>query len=395
MAEDGTPHIGTAATQSGVRDHNERLLLSMINRMGAVPGSELARMAGLSAQTVSVILRSLEADGLLERGEPQKGRVGKPSIPMGLAADGVFSIGLKIGRRSADFALMDFHGEVRSQMQVQYRYPLPDTVFGFLRRGLDDLIAPLPEESRSRICGIGIAAPFEIWKWTEALGAPEQEFAAWREVDFLRDVADLSGYPVTVINDATAACMAENALGQGPGFRDYLYVFVGSFIGGGVVLGGTVFDGPNGNAGALGPMQSTTHDGRSAPLLETASLYLLEEAIAEAGGDPRDLWKLPRDWSAFAPQVDIWIERTGTALARAILSACAVIDFEGAVIDGAVPPDVRARLVGNIRSKMQGLDRRGLIDPLIREGRIGENARAIGAAYAPISARYLMSSGQS
>src|SRR5690606_30429527 len=127
--------------QQGVRDHNERLILSTIQRHGALPGSDLARMAGLSPQTVSVILRGLEQEGIILRGDPQRGRVGKPSVPMGLAPDGVYSIGLKIGRRSADLLLADFHGQVRQQMQTTYRYPMPDEVFGFLRLGLQTLQA--------------------------------------------------------------------------------------------------------------------------------------------------------------------------------------------------------------------------------------------------------------
>ncbi|MGB3406847.1 MAG: ROK family transcriptional regulator [Jannaschia sp.] len=390
MAEDGQLQFGAAATQGGVRDHNERLLLSMINRMGAVSGSELARLAGLSAQTVSVILRSLERDGLLERGVPQKGRVGKPSVPMALAADGTFSVGLKIGRRSADLALMDFHGTVRDQLQVHYRYPLPGDVFEFVRRGLVTLLGPLPADLRARVCGIGIAAPFEIWKWNEALGAPHDDFRAWRDVDFVRDVHAVSGLDVTVINDATAACMAENALGEGPGFRDYAYVFIGSFIGGGIVLNGSVFDGPHGNAGGFGPIRSQRPDGSAAPLLDTASLYLLEDAITAAGGDPTRLWTGARDWTEFAPQLDVWIHRTGTAIGRALVSVCSVIDFPAVVIDGAVPPAVRARLTDRVRESLGDLDTRGLVIPVIQEGRIGENARAIGAAYAPIAARYLV-----
>ena len=99
------PQVFRGSNQSGLRDYNDRLVLSMIQRSGAIPGVEIARRAGLSPQTVSVILRSLEADGLLERGTPQRGRVGKPSIPMGLNPEGLFSVGVKIGRRSADLVL--------------------------------------------------------------------------------------------------------------------------------------------------------------------------------------------------------------------------------------------------------------------------------------------------
>ena len=64
------------ATPSGVRDHNERLVLSLIQRHGALPSADIARRANVSAQTVSTIIRALEKDGLLIRGEPIRGRVG-------------------------------------------------------------------------------------------------------------------------------------------------------------------------------------------------------------------------------------------------------------------------------------------------------------------------------
>ena len=57
-------HRGT--NQSGMRDSNERLVLSLVRRNGSLAKTEIARMTGLSAQTVSVIMRELEEEGLLE-----------------------------------------------------------------------------------------------------------------------------------------------------------------------------------------------------------------------------------------------------------------------------------------------------------------------------------------
>ena len=108
------------ANQSRVRAYNERLVLSLVRRHGSLAKSEIAKRSGLSAQTASVIMRSLEQDGLLLRGEPQRGRVGQPSIPMRLNPDGVFSFGLKIGRRSADLILVDFLGRERSSISSTF-----------------------------------------------------------------------------------------------------------------------------------------------------------------------------------------------------------------------------------------------------------------------------------
>ena len=70
--------------QSGMRDYNERLVLSLVRQHGPMAKSDIARMTGLSAQTVSVIMRELEAAQLLVRQEPIRGRIGQPSVPMAL-----------------------------------------------------------------------------------------------------------------------------------------------------------------------------------------------------------------------------------------------------------------------------------------------------------------------
>jgi predicted NBD/HSP70 family sugar kinase len=165
---------------------------------------------------------------------------------------------------------------------------------------------------------------------------------------------------------------------------------VGSFIGGGIVLNHSVFEGAYGNAGAFGSLLVRGPEGADRQLIDTASLFLLEEALVRADLPTGRLWTQPQDWSGFAQALDPWIEATAEQLARAAISVCAVIDFEAVLIDGAFPPDVRARLVEGIRREVGRLDRRGLSPVRIEEGRVGGNARALGAATAPILARYLL-----
>ena len=80
----GADGFSRGTNQIGVRLYNERLILSLIRRLGSVPKAEIARLTGLSAQTVSVIMRELEADGLVLKRDPQRGRVGQPSVPFQL-----------------------------------------------------------------------------------------------------------------------------------------------------------------------------------------------------------------------------------------------------------------------------------------------------------------------
>lgn len=390
MEEEKIRDLSGGVNQRGVRNYNERLLLTMLQRSGALAGIDLARKAGLSPQTVSVILRKLEKDGIVERGVPIRGKVGKPSIPITLAKDGVFSIGMKIGRRRSDLLLLDFQGNVRAQISTNYSYPMPETVFGFLQEGLASLLADLPERTLSRICGIGIAAPFELWRWHELLSAPAQKFESWKDVDFAREVAKFSDLPICVVNDSSAACHAEHLYGRGKEFRDYGYFFIGSFIGGGVVLNDTVFEGNQGNAGAFGSMRSSGPMGESRQLIDVASRHLLEGRLVEAGVDPQVLWAQPQDWSALSRYVDPWIGETAQELAKAALSVCSVIDFEAILIDGAFPAAVRSELVTRVRRYLINQDTRGLIPPRIEAGSIGGNAGAIGAASTPVYSQFFL-----
>lgn len=376
--------------QNRVRDYNERLILSILQRFGPHPGSEIARMTGLSPQTVSVILRALEADGLLERGAPQRGRVGKPSVPMGLAADGAFAFGLKIGRRSADLVLCDLTGAVRASCQTTYRYPMPDPLLDFARDGVATLLGRLPSPVRHRVAGIGMAKPFEIWNWEDTIGAPPTALSIWRSIDLAARIEAATGQSVVDANDATAACRAELLHGTGRRYRSFAYLFVGSFIGGGVVLDQSVVEGNHGNAGAFGSIPSRLPNGEDAQLIDTASLHLLEAALERAGHDPMTLWRDPQVWTGFDGLLDAWIEQSSQAIARAALTLCAVIDFDAVLIDGAFPVDVRARLVAGTDRALDRLDMRGVVRPVIREGIIGGNARAIGAACAPIQSHYML-----
>ena len=378
------------SNQAGMRAHNERLVLSLVRQRGALAKSDIARITGLSAQTVSVIMRALESDGLLGRGDPVRGRIGQPSVPMHLAADGAFFLGLKIGRRSADLMLVDFTGQVRATRRRIYLYPTPDAVVAFLAATLPAVTASLPLEQRGRIGGIGVAMPFQLWSWTDHLNAPQSEMDAWRHRDIQAEVAAIAGVPAFVQNDATAACGAELVFGTGDRPRDFLYFYFGFFIGGGLVLNGRLFTGRSGNAAGVGPMPVPGPDGRMRRLMTVASLSTLAAAMAAAGENPDPLWDVPDRWSVSPGVLSDWIERAAEGLASAILSATALLELDAVLIDGWMPASVRHQITAATQAAFARLDHAGITPLAIREGSIGPQARTLGAAAVPLSQRYLL-----
>ena len=392
-AFDRSPPDATAlrgTNQSGMRAQNERLVLSLVRQHGALAKSDIARITGLSAQTVSVIMRALEQDGLLQRGAPVRGRIGQPSVPMSLAPDGAFFLGLKIGRRSADLTLIDFQGGVRATDRRVYRYPTPAAVVAFVRDTLPAMIAALPAGLQDRIGGMGVAMPFQLWNWVQALGAPQAEMDAWRDSDMAAELTAVTGMPVYVQNDATSACGAELVFGTGERPKDFLSFYVGTFIGGGLVLNGQLFLGRTGNAAGVGPLPVPGPDGRMQRLLDVASLSVLADAM-EAAGEPSDhLWERPEPWQVSAPVLSAWMDSAAEGLAAAILSAVALLELEAVLIDGWMPVAVRAEVTRRTQAALLRLDLSGVTPPLVREGSVGAQARSLGAAAIPLSQRYLI-----
>lgn len=381
---------GGGANQVRVRAYNERLVLSLVRRHGSQAKSEIAKRTGLSAQTVSVIMRSLEKDGLLIRGEPVRGRVGQPSVPMHLNPDAAYSFGVKIGRRSADLVLMDFVGTIRHQVHRTYRYPLPDKIMQLLKEGIAEITARMTAQELSRVAGVGIAAPFELWNWADEVGAPGGAMDVWRSFDLHAEAEAALPYPVFLQNDATSACGAELVFGAGSNYPDFVYFFIGSFIGGGIVLNSAVFAGRTGTAGAIGPLPVRDRSGTTRQLLDIASIFVLENLLSERGIDPEPLWYSADDWVDFGEPLETWIRDTAGALAQAIVAASSIIDFSAAVIEGGFPGWVKTRLVQATIEEVDRLDLQGIIRPEIVEGRVGPQARAIGGASLPIFDRYLL-----
>lgn len=372
-----------------VRGVNERLILHLVRSHGRLTKADATRLTGLSPNAVSVIFRALEADGLLVRGEPIRGRIGQPSVPMMLSPEARHYVGLKIGRRTFDLVIVNFVGEVLARRTESHAYPTPAATLRFVQEQLPPLLRAAGR-SQSDIAAMNIAMPFELWSWAADFDAPQQEMDSWRRFDPVADFKEIVPWPITVENDGNAACRAELVFGPPVAAQDLVYFFVGSFIGGGVVLNGSVFPGRSGNSGGFGPLRVPDEPGGDR-LVDHASLVVLERMVSEHGGDPsRDLPPEADDWARVESQVQPWISRAGRSLAHAVISSLAVIDFQAVVIDGAFPPAIRNRLVAEVGRQLDRLDMQGVTRPEIRPGHFGGIARALGAAAFQISTEYMI-----
>jgi predicted NBD/HSP70 family sugar kinase len=379
------------SSQGGLRQYNERVVLQAIRLHGALPGAEIARLTHLTAQTVSLISKRLEADALLLRGTPQRGKVGQPAVPLSLNPDGAFAVGIKIGRRSVDVLLVDFAGAVRRRWTLDYRYPDPAVLLAEIGARLAEIRATLSPVELERVQGVGIATPFNLGGWQTLLEMPPAVAARWPATDLRAEVAALTDWPVSLLKDTAAACVAELVAGRGRSIPSFLYVFVDTFIGGGLVLDSHLRAGLHGNAGAIGSLpMAQAGDGPPPPpqLLSVASQLKLEQLYQAAGLDitaVADARALQAPWRE---HTEVWLQQAALAIALAVNSAACLLDLESVIVDGSFSRELQAALVAALGAAMDRYSWEGVTRPALLPGTIGSDARALGGALLPLHANF-------
>ncbi len=135
---------------------------------------------------------------------------------------------------------------------------------------------------RDRVVGVGVAAPFQLGGWHRMLGLTDAQSQAWNDIDLGAQVQDMTDLPVSFAKDTSAACVAELLQGQGRDIPSYLYLFLDTFIGGGLVIHSHLHRGQSGNAGAVASMPlRVARPGEGVPpqLVSQASLWDLGAAL--------------------------------------------------------------------------------------------------------------------
>jgi predicted NBD/HSP70 family sugar kinase len=236
--------------------------------------------------------------------------------------------------------------------------------------------------------------------WRRELDIPSEAYRAWNDFDIAGRLAAQTGLPVFRENDGTAAAVAELFRGQGRQLNDFLYVFIGTAIGGGVILNGDYFRGVTGNAGDLGLMPVAPSTLATAPkpnrafdiLLTRASISSLIRHLRGSGvsiGRRRDL---DAAIERHPDPVGEWLEDCAQALVGPLLSAACLLDLETVVLDGDLPQPVLAGLIARLRALLAEETPESRAAPQLRLGAVGREAAALGAAILPLHLNFSPSS---
>ncbi|TWI90310.1 putative NBD/HSP70 family sugar kinase [Roseibium hamelinense] len=391
MAETGRTARGSNSAQ--LRRYNERIVLQMLRRAGVASKADLARSAKLTNAAIGGIIQALIDDGLIvETGKRHDGGRGQPATLLKLAARGAFSFGVRVDRTSLETVLIDFEGKVIGRRGHDMILPAPERALEIIEKDLSSLKELLSTDEAAHVAGIGIAQPFNLGSWLRELGLPEANFKKWDDFDLATELETRCKLPTFRENDGTAAAVAELFYGHGRQNDEFLYLFLGPAIGGGLVLNGDVVRGVSGNAGdvAMMPVPPSKLSTAPAPkknwdiLLTRASLVALARHL-----EPEQFSSLSRhDLQAAASEeradVGEWLEDCVDALTPSVRSAHAILDFPVVIIDSDLDQSFTSKLANLLSASLQEAAPEARMAPDILVGSFSQDASAIGAATLPL-----------
>lgn len=384
---------GQGSNSANLRQYHERVILTALRRLGQASKADLARHAGLTDNTAGVIVRELQERQLIRVDGRRTGARGQPATLLSLASEGAYGIGVKLGRRSLDGILVDFGGEVLKHRRIERPFPLPEEALPLTLEILGELKGAIPA---SRLAGLGLAMPYNLGSWRRELDIPSEAYGAWNRFDLASRLAAETGLQVLTENDGTAAAVAELFRGCGRELDSFLYIFIGTAIGGGVVLAGDYYRGGRGNAGDIGLMPVPPSRLATAPrpvgahdvLLTRASISSLIRHLRGNGVGVASRADLDAAIASEPGLVDEWLDDCVDALTAPVLASVRLLDLETVVIDGDLPQAIVDRLIAKLRASLEAAAPEERDAPALRRGLAGRTAAAIGAAILPLHLNY-------
>ncbi|MGJ5894786.1 ROK family transcriptional regulator [Streptomyces niveiscabiei] len=252
------PQGSPVTTPSGtnlprVGGYNQAVVLDAVRTSGEISRVELAALTGLTNQTVSNVVRKLLDAGLVAESGQAPSNGGKRRTLLSLRADGAYAVGVHLDPDAAVIVVVDLAGQVVGSRRLRLTDPGdPAGIVDRVSRAALRLVERAGVD-RARLLGLGVAAPGPLDGTTGAVVSPPN-FPGWGRVPLTEMFAEATGLPVALDNDATAAAIGERWIGGAERAGSFLFVYLGTGVGAGIVLDNTVLHGDSGNAGEFGHM---------------------------------------------------------------------------------------------------------------------------------------------
>ncbi|MEU3063100.1 ROK family transcriptional regulator [Streptomyces subrutilus] len=239
----------TPGSQSSLHRANLERVVRAVRLAGSLTQAEIARATGLSAATVSNIVRELKDGGTVEVTDTSAG--GRRARSVSLSGDAGIVIGVDFGHTHLRVAV----GNLAHQVLAEESEPLDvdaSWTDGFDRA--ETLVGRLVADvgvGLEKVIGVGLGVPGPIDVESGTLGSTAI-LPGWAGINPRQELSRRLGVPVYVDNDANLGALGELVWGSGRGVKDLAYIKVASGVGAGLVINGEIYRGPGGTAGEIG-----------------------------------------------------------------------------------------------------------------------------------------------
>ena len=163
-----------------------------------------------------------------------------------------YVVGVDMGGTKILAAVVDAEGKIISHSKIAtHAEKEPDQVIDRIARCIGEAIEQAHlEASQIRAIGIGAPGPLDPEEGI-VIFAPNLD---WSNVPLKAELESRLGIPTFVDNDVNVGTLGEHVLGAGRGVKNLVGIFVGTGVGGGIILNGKLFHGASKTAGEVGHM---------------------------------------------------------------------------------------------------------------------------------------------
>ena len=195
--------------------------------------------------------------------------------------DKPYVIGIDLGGQTAKFGIVDARGNVLKQTAIRSNTQNnPEEFINDLAEGIKKLIDK--EYDIKDIRGIGVGAPNGNYYTGCIENAANLTWAKNQIVHFADMLSERVGVPVALTNDANAAAVGEMTYGAARGMKNFIMITLGTGVGSGIVINGSVVYGHDGFAGELGHTCAVRNNGRICGCGKTGCLETYASAMGVA-----------------------------------------------------------------------------------------------------------------
>ncbi|AII44958.1 xylose repressor [Synechococcus sp. KORDI-49] len=282
-------------------------------------------------------------------------------------------IGIDLGGTAIKLARFSRSGDLLAEAQLPTPQP---AVPGAVTMALCEAVEELDPQRLAAVVGIGLPGPMDA---AARVARVCINLPGWEEVPLADWLEPRLERRVTLANDGNCAVVGEAWRGAAQGYGDVVLLTLGTGVGGGVLLNGSLFTGHNGAAaepGLIGvdPEGPACNSGNRGSLEQFASIGALRR-LSER--EPRELGRAA---AAGDPEaLAVW-DRYGSSLGVGITSLVYMFTPQlvllGGGLAGAAPHFLPA-LRREVESRVQAVSREGL---RIEACALGNGAGRLGAA---------------